>query len=48
VKEAKVIGKNKKQPAAEKESSIGEEIFLREKHLRNNKRNRKIARKSKK
>ena len=35
--EAKVIGK-KKQPAAEKESSIGEEIFLRERHLINNKR----------
>jgi hypothetical protein len=29
LKEAKVIGK-KKQPAAEKESSIGEKIFLRE------------------
>jgi hypothetical protein len=37
LKEAKVIGK-KKQPAAEKESSIGEEIFLTERHLRNNKR----------
>jgi hypothetical protein len=32
-----VIGR-KKQPAAEKESSIGEEIFLREGYLRNNKR----------
>jgi hypothetical protein len=28
----------KTQPVAEKESSIGEEIFLRERHLRNNKR----------
>jgi hypothetical protein len=28
----------KKQPVAEKESSIREEIFLRERHLRNNKR----------
>jgi hypothetical protein len=37
VKEAKVIGK-KKQPAAEKESSIGEEVFLREGHPTNNKR----------
>jgi hypothetical protein len=32
-----VIGK-KKQPVAEKESLIGEEIFLKERHLRNNKR----------
>jgi hypothetical protein len=37
LKEAKVIGK-KKQPAAEKESSIGEEIFLKERNLRNNER----------
>jgi hypothetical protein len=28
----------KKQPVAEKESLIGEEIFLRERYLRNNKR----------
>jgi hypothetical protein len=33
-----VISKKKKQLAAEKESSIGEKIFLRERHLRNNKR----------
>jgi hypothetical protein len=37
LKEAKVISK-KKQPAAEKESSIGEEIFLKERNLRNNER----------
>jgi hypothetical protein len=37
LKEAKVIGK-KEQLAEEKESSIGEEIVLRERHLRNNKR----------
>jgi hypothetical protein len=36
LKEATVIGK-KEQPAAEKESSIGEEIFLRERQVRNNK-----------
>jgi hypothetical protein len=37
VKEAKVISK-KKQPAAEKESSIREEVSLRERHLRDDKR----------